>query len=44
MAENGFGAALRAVLVDERTSCCPNQISIVAQGGLEVCDVWPGRL
>jgi hypothetical protein len=42
-AENGFGAASRSVLGDGHTSDCPNQITIVAQGGLEVCDAWPGR-
>jgi hypothetical protein len=39
-AENGFGAVLRAVLGDWHTSDCPNQISIVAHGGLDVCDAW----
>jgi hypothetical protein len=37
-AENGFGAASRAVLGDGRTSGCPNEISIVAHGGWDVCD------
>jgi hypothetical protein len=37
-AENGFGAGPRAVLGDGRTPGCPNQMGILALGGLEVCD------
>ncbi|MGD0413936.1 MAG: hypothetical protein ABSA80_01145, partial [Terriglobales bacterium] len=41
-AENGFGAALRAVLVDRHTPSLPHQISIVAHGGLDVCAAGHG--
>ncbi len=37
-AENGFGAASRAVLGERRTFGCPNQIFIIANNGMEVCD------
>jgi len=37
-AENGFGAASRAVLVERHTSELPQSVAIVAHGGLEVCD------
>jgi len=38
------GTASRAVLGDGHTSGCANQVPIVAHGGLDVCDGWPGRL
>ncbi len=34
----GFGAASRAVLVTGTPPHNPNQISIIARGGLDVCD------
>src|ERR1019366_7780562 len=37
-AGNGFGAASRAVLGNGTPLPCPNQSSIVASGGWEVCD------
>src|ERR1039458_3380700 len=37
-AENGFGAASRAVLGDGTTLHCLNQITIIEQGGLRVGD------
>jgi hypothetical protein len=41
-AENGFGAASRAVLGDRHTDSCPNQVSIITQGGWDVCDSGHG--
>ena len=37
-AENGFGAASRAVLGNGHTLNCPNQILIIAHGEFAVCD------
>lgn len=37
-AENGFEAASRAGLVDGAPLHCPNQIFVISEPGLEVCD------
>jgi hypothetical protein len=36
-AENGVGGVSRTVVVDDLPHC-PNQISIIAEDGLDVCD------